>query len=234
MANAYFEFQVEGAAESRRFELTDETAEAVIGRSSECAWVVPSGAVSRRHARVLRRGNDVTIEDLGSSNGTFVNGERLTGPRALRDQDRIQLGSIEGRFVMPPPEPAADATIAFDAQRTMLAPPKPAAAPPPPPPVAAAPPTPAVEPGAKKGDTGTRTVTSPEPPAGPPAAAKPPKADTATTTPAAGPLAPAAPRPSQFTPAAGAGPSYVELAVIAIASFLAVLGIGALLIRFVF
>lgn len=228
MANAYFEFQIEGAAESQRFELTDETGEAVIGRSSECAWVVSSGAVSRRHARVQRQGKDVTIEDLNSSNGTFVNGERLTGPRALSDQDRIQLGSVEGRFVMPPPEPDSQATVAFDEQRTIFAP----LSPPPPPPAASAA-KPAVEPAARKAGTGTHTITAAEPPPPEPATvpppavapppAEPPKPDTAPTTPPAHPLA----------AAAGAGPSYIELAVIAIASFLAVFGIGALLIRFV-
>lgn len=251
--SAYFEFRIEGFAESRRFELSDEAGEAVIGRSSECQWMVSSGAVSRRHARVQRRGKEVTIEDLGSSNGTFVNGERLTGPRALRDQDRVQLGSVEGRFVMPP-EPASDATIAFDAQQTILAPPKARAAPPPPPPPpppsppppASAPPAPPTPvPAAKRGATGTHTITAESAAAAaapPPAPA--PKVETATATPATAPLAPAPapapaapPPPSRPAPAASTtarrGPSYVELAVIAIVSFLAVFTIGVLLIRFV-
>src|SRR5262245_36423186 len=51
-----------------------EGKEAVLGRSPECALVLPDAGVSRRHARVVRRGEQFLLEDLKSKNGTFVNG----------------------------------------------------------------------------------------------------------------------------------------------------------------
>lgn len=52
--------------------------------------------VSRRHAKVTRKGNDLFLEDLGSVNGTFLNGKRLTPylPHALKDKDEIRLSRI--------------------------------------------------------------------------------------------------------------------------------------------
>jgi len=52
--------------------------------------------VSRRHAKITRRGNEVLIEDLGSVNGTFVNGKRLTPylPHPLHSGDELQLGKL--------------------------------------------------------------------------------------------------------------------------------------------
>jgi len=52
--------------------------------------------VSRRHARITRHGGEVFIEDLGSVNGTFLNGKRLTPylPHSLRSGDEIQLGKL--------------------------------------------------------------------------------------------------------------------------------------------
>ena len=52
--------------------------------------------VSRRHAKITRKGNDLHLEDLGSVNGTFLNGKRLTPylPHALKDRDEIRLSRI--------------------------------------------------------------------------------------------------------------------------------------------
>lgn len=52
--------------------------------------------VSRRHAKITRKGSEVFIEDQGSVNGTFLNGKRLTPylPHLLRDGDEIQLGKL--------------------------------------------------------------------------------------------------------------------------------------------
>jgi pSer/pThr/pTyr-binding forkhead associated (FHA) protein len=68
--------------------------EAVIGRSAECELRVPSVAASRRHAAVVRRGDDVLVRDLGSTNGTLVNGARIVGERALEAGDRIEVGGV--------------------------------------------------------------------------------------------------------------------------------------------
>ena len=52
--------------------------------------------VSRRHAKIIQRGHEVFIEDLGSMNGTFVNRKKLTPhlPEALRNGDQLQLGKL--------------------------------------------------------------------------------------------------------------------------------------------
>jgi len=65
----------------------------VIGRSSEVAVALPDSSLSRMHARILRDGSCFTIEDLGSTNGTFIDGDRLDTPRTLEDGCRIHLGS---------------------------------------------------------------------------------------------------------------------------------------------
>ena len=50
---------------------------------------------SSRHAKITRQGRSVMIEDLGSTNGTYLNGEALTGPQPLHDGDRIRIGDSE-------------------------------------------------------------------------------------------------------------------------------------------
>jgi pSer/pThr/pTyr-binding forkhead associated (FHA) protein len=54
--------------------------------------------VSRKHATLHRLGNEVTLEDHGSTNGTFVNGARLQIPTTLRPGDAVQFGSAKFRF----------------------------------------------------------------------------------------------------------------------------------------
>jgi FHA domain len=70
----------------------------LIGRAEHCDLVLPQDNVSREHARVSVRHGEFVVEDLGSSNGTWVNGERLTGPTALRDGDGLVLGDAEIEF----------------------------------------------------------------------------------------------------------------------------------------
>ena len=65
-----------------------------VGRDPAAALWIDSALVSRRHARIVVLDGHVTIEDLGSRNGTFVNGERLTSAGPLKDGDEIRLGSI--------------------------------------------------------------------------------------------------------------------------------------------
>ena len=66
----------------------------VVGRDRDCAVRVDSAALSRRHARIVVTRAEATIEDLGSKNGTEVNGERITRPVTLEDSDQIQVGSL--------------------------------------------------------------------------------------------------------------------------------------------
>ena len=77
-------------AEGTTLSLVD--GENVLGRDEALAARVDGPGVSRRHARVDVRDGRATLVDLGSKNGTFVDGARLEGPRALRDGDTIRLG----------------------------------------------------------------------------------------------------------------------------------------------
>jgi DNA-binding response OmpR family regulator len=65
-----------------------------IGRAVENIIVVTSKRVSREHAQVRRDGWRVILEDMGSTNGTFLNDERVLTPVELRDEDRIQIGDV--------------------------------------------------------------------------------------------------------------------------------------------
>jgi len=72
---------------------------ATIGRSGEHAIVLEDPRVSRVHARVVRRGAQAWVEDVGSRNGTSVNGVRIAEPRPLRPGDRIEVGATAVEFV---------------------------------------------------------------------------------------------------------------------------------------
>lgn len=63
-----------------------------IGRSQSNDLVLKSAFASRRHAWIWRQGDQFIVEDLGSLHGTYVNGQRLTAPRFLRDRDVLYLG----------------------------------------------------------------------------------------------------------------------------------------------
>ena len=67
-------------------------AEVVIGRADDADLTLADAGVSRTHARVSAAAGGASIEDLGSSNGTFVNGEQISGSQQLHDGDEIQLG----------------------------------------------------------------------------------------------------------------------------------------------
>lgn len=67
--------------------------EITVGRGGGCGIVLPEdGFVSTVHARVFRRGDEVFVEDLGSRNGTFLNGDRIAASARLRRGDRVQFG----------------------------------------------------------------------------------------------------------------------------------------------
>ena len=67
---------------------------ATIGRAVECDIVIVSKSVSRQHTRIRRDGRRWFVDDLGSTNGTWLNGERLTGSLPLLDGDSLKVGDV--------------------------------------------------------------------------------------------------------------------------------------------
>ncbi|HET7883698.1 MAG TPA: SpoIIE family protein phosphatase [Acetobacteraceae bacterium] len=63
-----------------------------VGRSAPADVVLAGSTVSRRHCRIARQGESIVVEDLGSTNGTFVNSERISAPSVLEDGARIMIG----------------------------------------------------------------------------------------------------------------------------------------------
>jgi FHA domain len=70
----------------------------VIGREEGVAAWIQSASVSRQHARIVVSGGKATLEDLGSKNGTFFRGERITSPVVLANGEEIRVGVVSMRF----------------------------------------------------------------------------------------------------------------------------------------
>ena len=66
----------------------------IVGRSPGADIVVGAGYVSGRHARFQLMGQNLFVEDLGSTNGTGVNGQPITEPTALRNNDVVNVGDV--------------------------------------------------------------------------------------------------------------------------------------------
>ena len=155
-----------------------------IGREG-CDITLGDPDVSRRHAEIQISNGDILISDLGSTNGTFVNGERIDQPRSLRDGDEVRIGAVVWRLRAPAGATRLAGTMSAEeagaaatpSQATTVRPaapaPEPAAAEPPtaPQPAASEPAAPAV----------SEPATPPTPePAAAPAASAPAAADQPT------------------------------------------------------
>jgi diguanylate cyclase (GGDEF)-like protein len=82
----------------RGFELTPGGG-LTIGRARDADLSFPEPTeVSRRHARIWEEAGTVRVEDLGSRNGTFVNGQEVTAPRVLNNGDNVQIGPVYLKF----------------------------------------------------------------------------------------------------------------------------------------
>jgi ABC-type multidrug transport system ATPase subunit len=66
--------------------------EVLIGRSKECDIIIDDLSVSRKHTRVFKTGNTVYVQDLRSTNGTFINGKRIYGKEIFRAEDSLIIG----------------------------------------------------------------------------------------------------------------------------------------------
>ena len=84
--------------EARQVALSE--GENIIGRGQDASVWIDAAGVSRYHARIVVT-DEATVEDLGSKNGTFVRGRRVTTPQSLTDGDQIRLGSVVVTFRLP-------------------------------------------------------------------------------------------------------------------------------------
>jgi phosphoserine phosphatase RsbU/P len=99
-----------GPIAGRRYKLAD--GEYVIGRRSDCQIFVPDMRVSRQHARLWKTGESWEIEDLGSNNGTFVNGIKVQAATQIRHDDEILIAN--NRIRVETRESTPDGKIAVD------------------------------------------------------------------------------------------------------------------------
>ncbi len=90
-----------------------------LGQSPECQIPLRDATLSAFHAQIVRHAEGLYIRDLGSSSGTWINGQCLTGPHSLRDGDRIRLGQLELLF-----RSSALPRLAPEAQRQSVAGPR--------------------------------------------------------------------------------------------------------------
>ena len=75
----------------RAYPLGDEI---TVGRAAGCQVTLDDTYVSQLHARVFQRDGDLFVEDLGSTNGTYLNRAKVAGPMPMKPGDRLQVGSV--------------------------------------------------------------------------------------------------------------------------------------------
>jgi predicted component of type VI protein secretion system len=141
---------------------TLDDAQTTIGRDSSNTIAINDAEVSRHHARMTAQGGKIVLEDTGSTNGTSVNGNRISGPHVLKPGEMISFGEdIVFMFEALSFDP--DATVVSSSQQPAAAPRQQPAAPPPAPPQAyagqvPAGPAPVIPPPPVSSATGKRTA----------------------------------------------------------------------------
>jgi pSer/pThr/pTyr-binding forkhead associated (FHA) protein len=78
------------AQAGRRYPLGDEV---TVGRAAGCQIIVDDTYVSQLHARLFMRDGQLLVEDLGSTNGTYLNRAKVSGPMVMQRGDRLQVGN---------------------------------------------------------------------------------------------------------------------------------------------
>ena len=91
----------------REFHLRE--GENIVGRDRDAAIRIDAASISRRHARIIVSGEQVTLEDLGSKNGTSLRGKRIRLAR-LNDGDMIEFGTVAAAIHVIPGEPSTETT----------------------------------------------------------------------------------------------------------------------------
>src|SRR5207245_10158978 len=71
-----------------------ECEEITIGRVDENHICLPKGNISKKHTKIVHKDGKIVVVDLKSTNGTYVNGKKLTGPQVITPQDQIYIGDF--------------------------------------------------------------------------------------------------------------------------------------------
>ncbi len=99
-----------GPLEGQRWLISDKM---IIGRDSTCDIVISDRQVSRHHIRLTPTTDGILLEDLGSKNGTHINGELMRESKVLQDADNIQIAFIQQFTFL-----SSDATMPLDEEET--------------------------------------------------------------------------------------------------------------------
>jgi pSer/pThr/pTyr-binding forkhead associated (FHA) protein len=194
-------FFLTSSATGERFEVTGDTS---VGRSTDCDLVLTEGQPSRQHAQITVEGSSVFVEDLESTNGTFLNGNQLNAKQQLNHGDEVVFDvnkfTLDAQLAS---QAASDATVLrpIDPAKTVLRPvleepvETPEPSPPEPEPVAAAP-EPVAAPPEPVAPPPEPIAVTPEP------VAPPPEPVAATPEPAAPPAVPVESTPEPAAPVA--------------------------------
>jgi predicted component of type VI protein secretion system len=96
-----------------------EAAEVIIGRDVSNAISINDAEISRKHCKLTLHGNTYVVEDLGSTNGTFVNNQRLTSSKVLNPGDNLSLGENISMLYEAAMDPNATVVSSAKAPRTV-------------------------------------------------------------------------------------------------------------------
>src|SRR3954469_7387308 len=83
---------VRGRSASQTLKLTDGVNS--VGRHDDCSVRIKSSQVSRKHCELFEKKGMLLVKDLGSSNGTFVNGKKIQGQQVLEPGDELTIGQV--------------------------------------------------------------------------------------------------------------------------------------------
>jgi len=88
--------------------------ETIIGRDASADLPIPDASMSRRHARITVTGSQAVVEDLGSKNGTRVEGRRIDGPTPLGSRATVAFGTVSAEFLLEEPLESSTLTVRID------------------------------------------------------------------------------------------------------------------------
>jgi len=114
---AVFQVEITARDGARRREVFEQP-EITIGRVNGNDIILPAGNISKRHARIVFKDDKYIVVDLKSTNGTYVNGRKLTSPLVVRDDDKIYIGDF--LLAVGPPDDLVDDDDTLEVDATEL------------------------------------------------------------------------------------------------------------------